>query len=81
MADNEASSVYSLQSLSHAQLINTTTNDNANNTNNQFSAFNKSTGITQSSENFNLHYIKHKTQLITILNEKNLHSHLGLCFL
>lgn len=72
MADNEASSVYSLQSLSHAQLI---TNDNPNN--NQFNAKNKSTSITQSSEDFNIHYIKHKNQLITILNEKNLHSHLG----
>lgn len=73
MADNEASSVYSLQSLSHAQLI---INDNNKNSNHQ-NAINRTTLITQSSEDFNLHYLKHKSQLISILKEKNLHSHLG----
>ena len=62
MVDNEASSVYSLQSLSNANLVN-------NNNNNASVA---------ASEDFNKHYLKHKSQLITSLNEKNLHSHLGL---
>ena len=64
MVDNEASSVYSLQSLSNANLVNN------NNNNNNVSA--------AASEDFNKHYLKHNSQLITSLNEKNLHSHLGL---
>ena len=59
MVDNEASSVYSLQSLSNANLVNNNVS-------------------VAASEDFNKHYLKHKSQLITSLNEKNLHSHLGL---
>ncbi len=72
MADNEASSVYSLQSLSHAQILNA---NNENNNNNHNS--NSSISTSRDSQDFSLHYIKHKHQLINILNEKNLHSHLG----